>query len=732
MSTIRAAFFAWVLVFLSVTGSLLAQSAAPSFPVRVALPNSSATVPNGGTVSMVAQAVNQTLTATLTVTYRGTGIGTVSRVELVGASEFELGGLPQLPLQLTPGQPLTFQLRYIPTSTRGVNAQLFLTVSEQASPSAQPTPAALITINFVGTVPEMAVAYALQTNANPITVNDGGTILFPPTVVNTTASALVLVLNRGSGPFELRSITLKQSGQEFEALGLPLLPGFVDPGRDVRFTLRYTPRMEGTHSAVLQVVAAGQTVTASVQGSSTSPLLSYDILDGSTVKPLQPTIPFILPDTDLNATLRLVVRVRNTGSSDGQIAGITAVGPGFAVTDLPFLPLTLAPGSSVFFTLTFTPSQAGRVVGRLRIGNESFELIATGLGPRLSFTVGSGATQAPIAAGGSVNFPTIPVGQRMSFQFTIANSGTTQSVFTSIATPSSGEFSLAMLPPLPRALAPGENLTFEIYFQPSTTGPVTSTLNIDTLVFTLHGFGGSPPSLPTYRFDGATGSQPPLQQPGVGLLLDSPYPATLTGNLNLSFNSNSFAVDPALQFVTGGRSVGFTIPANTTRAIFSNGSTQIRFQTGSVSGTIVLTPSFSLISGLNLTPSAPAELRLVIADQAPAILSLSLGPGTSLTSLELLVTGYATSRTLTRMNLQFSPQQGAQFGTTQFAVDLTTQATLWYRNTASQSFGSLFTISMPFLVQGLSGQSIADVLESVTVTLTSDQGTSGPATLQLK
>ena len=82
--------------------------------------------------------------------------------------------------------------------------------------------------------------------------------------------------------------------------------------------------------------------------------------------------------------------------------------------------------------------------------------------------------------------------------------------------------------------------------------------------------------------------------------------------------------------------------------------------------------------------------------------------------------------------MQFSVPPGAQFGTTQFAIDLATQSTLWYRNPASQSFGSLFTISMPFLVQGLSGQRLADVLESVTITLTNSQGTSSPATLQLR
>lgn len=730
MSKIRSAYVAWVLASLAAPATLSAQAAALSFPVRVTQPSSSATVPNGGTVSMVAEGANKPLSATVTVTYRGTGIGSITRVELVGALEFELGGLPQLPSQLTPGQPFTFQVRFTPTSTKGVNAQLFITVGDQPSSSVPPV-TALITINFVGAVPEMSVVYILPTNLNPITVNDGGSILVPPTVVNTATTVAVVVLNRGSGPLDLRSITLKQSGQEFEALGLPLLPGFVDPGRDARFTLRYSPRQEGTHSAVLQVVATGQTVTASVQGTSTSPLFSYEILDSDTAKPLVPGTPFILPDTDLGATLRLAVRVRNTGSSDGQIAGITAVGAGFQVTDLPFLPLILAPGSSVFFTLTFTPTQAGRVVGRMRIGNETFELVATGLGPRLSFSVGSGATEALIAPNGAVNFPTIPIGQRTSFNFTISNSGTTPAVFTSIGTPSNGEFTLVGLPPFPRTLAAGEKLTFEVYFQPSALGPNTSTLHIDSLVFTLSGFGGAPPSLPTYRFDGATSPQPPLQQPSIGLLLDSPYPATISGNLTISFNSNSYAVDPALQFITGGMSAGFTIPANTTRAIFANNTTQIRLQTGTVSGTIVITPSFSLAGSINLTPTRPAELRLDVSAQAPGILSLGLGPATGPNSLELLVTGYSNTRTLSRMNLAFGPRQGAQFGATQFAIDLSTQATLWYRNTASQNFGSLFTISMPFVVQGLSGQQLSDVLEGVAVTLTNDQGTSSPATLRM-
>jgi hypothetical protein len=704
-----------------------------NFTVRVTINGSTTTVPTGSNLTFVAEAIGRPVTAQFTVAYRGTGTGTISRLDIAGASEFTTATVPNLPVQMTPGQEATFAVRFTPTSARATSAQLSLTlVDGPAAGGTGGSATGTVTINLTGSVPDLGLAYILQTDNNPVNVPAGGTVPFPPTPVATTLNATIAVINRGSGPLDLRSISLSQSGTDFQLIGLPLLPGLVASNTDVRFTLRYQPRQSGTQTASLTVTTSAQTYTVTVQGTAVGAQFSYEILDGENATPLLPTVQYPLPDTNLGQTRSFVVRVRNNGDADGVISAISILGSGFTVSDLPFLPVTLTPGSTVFFTLNYTPTTPGRVIGRLRIGNDSFELTANGLGSRLEYFVGVAGSELPLAPGGAINFPTTQIGRSSSLSFIVSNTGTNPAVITSIASLSGAEFTLSGVPPLPTTLEAGSRITATITFQPASTGPISSSMRVDNTNFILNGVGGAPPPLPSYRFDGATSPVEPLQQVAVGLSLASGYPIPISGTLNLGFSSDSFSVDPALQFITGGRTINFVIPANATQAIFANNTTQIRLQTGTVAGTIVLTPVFTTSGGYSLTPTVVTSQNLAVPARAPGVLALDWGQPTA-TSINLLVTGYASSRTLTRMNITFGLQSGAQVQTTQFALDIGTAATLWYRNTTSQNFGSLFTATVPFDIRQLQvGQTIRDFLSSFSVTLTNELGTSPSVSLPIQ
>jgi hypothetical protein len=707
-----------------------AQQAPPPFLLQVTQGGASTIVQPGATIAIGADAVNREATAQIVITNRAGAAVTFTALDVAGSADFSLSG-NAVPRRLSPGESFTVTVRYRPASTRAATA--VFTAAYEVAPTSGTAPPVTgsFTLALSGAVADMSVVYLLQTDANPIAVTDGGTIAFPATPANTSTTATVVVLNRGTAPLDLRSISLTQSGSDFQVLGLPLLPGFLDPGRDVRFTVRYAPRQSGTSTATLQISSSTQTLTATVQGTSIGPQFTYELIDESTQTALVPNTPFTLPDTRIGETRSFVVRVRNVGDGEGQITGISVLGPGFQLTDLPFLPVTLVPGSSVFFTLNFAPTVPGRVIGRMRIGNDTFEMSATVLGPQLSFSVNQAGTEVPVQPNGTINFPTIPVGSRSTAQVTITNTGTTSAVFSSIGSPST-EFRVIELPPLPATIAPNQNLTFRLLFNPSTTGPITSTLRADNFVFNLSGFAGTPPDLPPYRIEGLPSVVDPLQQPAVSLTLDAPYAIDLTGTLNLSFNSESFAVDPALQFINGGRSVNFTIPANSTRALFGNNSTQIRLQTGTVAGSIVLSPTFATAGGINVTPNAARSASASVAARTPAVVSADVtasGPNTFVLS----VTGYSVSRTLTRLNAEFAVKNGQRVSATQQSFDITTPATLWYRSTASQGFGSLFTATVPFTVQGLPATNlISDFLESVTVSLANELGTSNTVRVQVR
>jgi uncharacterized repeat protein (TIGR01451 family) len=110
----------------------------------------------------------------------------------------------------------------------------------------------------------------------------------------------------------------------------------------------------------------------------------------------------------------------------------------------------------------------------------------------------------------------------------------------------------------------------------------------------------------------------PGQQATVDLTIPAAYPYDVSGTLVLGFSSDAInpADDPAIQFETGGRTVTFTIPANTLQARFANRPQPgpIGFQPGTVSGT--LTINGMLQTGAAQTPFSSIR---TIPRQAPEI-----------------------------------------------------------------------------------------------------------------
>jgi hypothetical protein len=205
---------------------------------------------------------------------------------------------------------------------------------------------------------------------------------------------------------------------------------------------------------------------------------------------------------------------------------------------------------------------------------------------------------------------------------------------------------------------------------------------------------------------------------GVQLTLLQSHPSPLSGQLSLSFTSSAEVPtdDPMTQFSTGSRVVTFTIPANTTAAVFSS---PIVLLTGTVAGVVSLTASFDNGPSNILVASAP------IAASAPQITNVAASRTSG--GLNLQITGYSTSRRVTSVEFDFDVKSGntTQRVTLQSNVDAEFSA--WYLNKASTAFGSAFSFVQTFTVQG-----DTSLIETVTVRLANAQGStsSSPTALQ--
>jgi hypothetical protein len=327
----------------------------------------------------------------------------------------------------------------------------------------------------------------------------------------------------------------------------------------------------------------------------------------------------------------------------------------------------------------------------------------TGATASLQFTLTIGSGLAITSA----TLPSSPFGQAYP-SITLAAAGGTQPYSWSITE---------------GALPPGLVLTGAgtVSGTPSEAGTFTFTVQVTdsngataSQPFTI---SITPPSLPQVNVSGVPESSTAAQQITFGVALASVYPLDVTGTITISFEPNAVApaVDPAIQFSTGGTTVNFTIPKNSANAVFGPSKvSQIGLQTGTVSGTITLSFTFEA-AGVQLTTLSPT---ITIPRAAPTIIAVKLV--TSSNTLQVEVTGYSTPRELTEADLTFTPASGASLQTTSAIIDLTAVGQQWFQSTASAQYGSQYILTLPFTAS----QGSISAVASVTVTLKNSGGSS--------
>jgi hypothetical protein len=744
---------------LLIASAASAQTTAP-FTVKIQQGTITTNASDGSSIAFSADAIGRPTDATISVTHAGVlqtttstyvGTLTITAVDLSGSTDFSLIGTPDPNQTFAVNQSFSFAVRYKPSTSTRVTGAVKLSYSEQLpTPSGGTAPkptTGSISLTLSGVAPEFTFSYLPPPNGNTTPINPNDTIVFPITNVLDTPSATVVITNKGSGPGVVNAITV--AGTVFTPGSLPLANTSVDGGKDLRFAVRYAPLQIETSRGSVRIDFIDRSVTFNLLGTSMGPVFTYSVLQNSGAAAVIAGDTITLPDTQIATPSSLVVRFENTGNADGKIASIDVTGAGFTLTEVPFAPLTLTPGSFATVTVNFNPTAPGRVAGRLRIGADTFNVTGNGLGQTLVYSYVAGSVTTTVQNNNSVVFTPAAVGQTSTLTFQITNNGTAPGSVNSIsvgqnqgtgAPPLSPNavsiFSVSKLPALPTTVGAGEVLSFTVTFTPQVIGNANGVLRIDSLAFPVSGVGNPPTALPDYRYTGATGAQAPLQQVSTGLTLASTYPLTLTGTLTLTFSSDVFSNDPAVQFATGGRTVNFTIPAGSTQAVFPNNSTSMGLQTGTVAGTITLTPSFVTDGGINLTPTVPPAQNLTVPQSAPRLLSVQVSTKTA-SGLTLLVTGYATGRSITQIDVQFTPVAGESVRTTKLSLNVDSSFTAWYQSAASQAFGSQFTATLPFTLQGditdtTNIVSVIDTIQAVSVTLTNRQGVSTAQSVNLK
>jgi hypothetical protein len=145
-------------------------------------------------------------------------------------------------------------------------------------------------------------------------------------------------------------------------------------------------------------------------------------------------------------------------------------------------------------------------------------------------------------------------------------------------------------------------------------------------------------------------------------------------------------------------------------------------QTGTVAGKITLTVTSVIDSGTDVTPNPQPTASFATNPTVPFVQTVAFSQITG--GLSVKVNGFSSSRDMVSGLFHFAPAQNA---TVQgdVTVPLSSAFTTWYQSTTSNQYGSQFTLTVPFTVQGNPAEIVA-----VTVTLTNSKGASTPVSPQ--
>jgi hypothetical protein len=569
--------------------------------------------------------------------------------------------------------------------------------------------------------PNYVISYIIQPGGNQTAVNNGGTLNLPATTLGNTATASFIIYNSGAGAGTVNNVSI--SGAAYTVSGLPLLPANLAPGSEVRFTITFKPATRGPAAGTLTIDLGASKLTVNLNGSGIGGALTYTATVNGAATTLAAGATITFPSTNVGASVSADIKVTNTGDANTTINNLNVVGSGYKITNVPPIPATLIPNGSLVFTLVFNPAGSGPANGTLVIDNTSFPLTSVGIGSQLVYSSVVGSTSTVVQNGGTIVFPNTNVGATSTVSVLVNNTGNTPATISGVSVSGTG-FALPNLQKLPLTINPGATAQFNVTFTASSTASVTGVLLIDSVGINLRGNGNPPPALTAVSFGSLPATISPRQQPAVQLGLKDPYPMDLNGKLTITFASASFADDPAIQFATGGRSVNFTIPAGTTDAVFTSGKA-VQLQTGTVAGTITITPTFN-VAAVDVTPNPAPAAKMVIAAAAPQITGVQVGARTA-NSFELLITGLSTPRQVSQMNLAFTPATGATLQTANLFVNTDTAFGTWFQSQSGISNGSLFTASVTVNVTG-----DVNAVQSVAVTASNSKGDSNSVSVNLR
>jgi hypothetical protein len=281
--------------------------------------------------------------------------------------------------------------------------------------------------------------------------------------VGSTVTKTLTLSNTGGSSLKISGATV--SGTGYVASGLAL-PYTLAAGSSANLSVAFTPTTSGTISATLYIAsdASDPSVPVALTGSGTTTATPGYLSAPSSLN---------LGSTNLGTTVTKTFTISNTGGSSLNISAATVNGTGYLVSGMT-CPYTLAAGSSMNLSVSFTPTTAGT-------DNATLNLTSNASNPSVAVSLtGSGTSVTSGTLGvtpGSMSFGSVTIGDTQTQNGSITASG--GSLTLSSASSSNSAFTLGGFT-LPMTLSAGQSVPFTVTFAPKTAGATSSNLSFFT------------------------------------------------------------------------------------------------------------------------------------------------------------------------------------------------------------------------------------------------------------
>jgi hypothetical protein len=375
--------------------------------------------------------------STQSETIKNTG-GTSAQITAVAASGtgFSVSGIT-LPVTLTAGQSVSFNVTFAPQSAGTFNGNVAVTSNAQ---------------NPNLSIPVTATAVAAATlTANPTSLT------FTNVQVGTNSTQSETIKNTGGTSAQITAVAASGTGFSVSGITLPLT---LTAGQSVSFNVTFAPQSAGNASGTVTVTSNAQNPTLTIPVSGTA-------VAGGDLTASPTSIAF--GNVILGDATSQIVTLKNTGGENVTVTAASISGAGFSFSGLT-VPMTFTPNQSTTFSVTFDPTSAGAVSGTMSLTVSGSANIGIPL-------TGTGVTQGNLTANPtSITFTGVQVGQNSSQTETVKNTGGSVAHITQVAASGTG-FSFSGITP-PVTLNAGQSVSFSVTFAPQSAGTFSGSVTV--------------------------------------------------------------------------------------------------------------------------------------------------------------------------------------------------------------------------------------------------------------